>query len=71
MYCFRNQSNMPTEVLKKKAKTKWNVDVHHSSLYRDRKKHKRSFMESWVSNTIFFRTIVQQLEAQMLEVVSF
>jgi uncharacterized membrane protein len=71
MDCFRNQPNMPTKVLKKKAKTKWNVDVHHSSLYRVRKKHKRSSMESWVSNTIFFRTIVQQLEAQMLEVVSF
>jgi hypothetical protein len=38
MDCFRNQLNMPIEVLKKKVKTKWNVDVHRSSLYRARKK---------------------------------
>jgi hypothetical protein len=38
MDCFRTQLNMPIEVLKKKVKTKWNVDVHRSSLYRARKK---------------------------------
>jgi hypothetical protein len=35
---FRDQSNMPIDVLKKKVKKKWNVEIHDSSLYRARKK---------------------------------
>jgi hypothetical protein len=34
---FREQPNIPIEVLKQKVKSKWNVDVHKSSLYRSRK----------------------------------
>jgi hypothetical protein len=33
---------MPINVLKKKVKKKWNVDVHDSSLYRARKKAQES-----------------------------
>jgi hypothetical protein len=35
---FREQPNMPIDVLHKKVKAKYNVDVHVSSLYRARKK---------------------------------
>jgi hypothetical protein len=38
MDCFKTQPNMLIEVLKKKVKTKWNADVHRSSLHRARKK---------------------------------
>jgi hypothetical protein len=33
---------MPIDVLRKKVKNKWNVDVHVSSLYRARKKARES-----------------------------
>jgi hypothetical protein len=36
------QPNMPIDVLRKKVKNKWNVDVHVSSLYRARKKARES-----------------------------
>jgi len=42
MDSFRDQPNMPIDVLKKKVKKKWNVDVHDSSLYRARKKAQES-----------------------------
>jgi len=35
---FRDQPNMPVEVLKKKVKKKWNVEIHPSTLYRARKR---------------------------------
>ncbi|XP_062147727.1 uncharacterized protein LOC133856686 [Alnus glutinosa] len=35
---FRDQPNMPIEVLKKKVKKKWNVEIHPSTLYRARKR---------------------------------
>lgn len=35
---FRNQPNMPIDVLQKEVKSRWNVDVHVSSLYRAKKK---------------------------------
>jgi hypothetical protein len=35
---FREQPNMPIEILHKKVNSKYNVDVHVSSLYRARKK---------------------------------
>ncbi|XP_062164888.1 uncharacterized protein LOC133871456 [Alnus glutinosa] len=35
---FRDQPNMLVEVLKKKVKTKWNVKIHPSTLYRARKR---------------------------------
>jgi hypothetical protein len=38
MDCFKDQTNMPIDVLKKNVKKKWNVEIHHSSLYRARKK---------------------------------
>jgi hypothetical protein len=38
MDSFRDQSNMFIDVLNKKVKKKWNVDIHHSSLYRARNK---------------------------------
>jgi hypothetical protein len=38
MDSFREQPNMPIDVLEKKLKAKYNVDVHMSSLYRARKK---------------------------------
>jgi len=38
MDCFRDQPNMPIDVLKKKVKKKWNVEIHDNSLYRARKK---------------------------------
>jgi small nuclear ribonucleoprotein (snRNP)-like protein len=38
MDCFKDQPNMPIDVLKKKVKKKWNVELHDSSLYRARKK---------------------------------
>jgi hypothetical protein len=38
MESFREQPNMTTEVLQKKVKSKYNVDVHVSSLYRARNK---------------------------------
>jgi hypothetical protein len=41
MDSFREQPNMPIDVLRKKVKNKWNVDVHVSSLYRVRKKKKQ------------------------------
>jgi hypothetical protein len=37
MESFRNQPDLPIKVLKKEVKSKWNVDVHMSSLYRARK----------------------------------
>jgi hypothetical protein len=42
MDSFREQPNMPIDVLCKKVKNKWNVDVHVSSLYRARKKARES-----------------------------
>lgn len=42
MDSFRDQPNMPIDVLKKKVKKKWNVDVHDSSLYMARKKAQES-----------------------------
>jgi len=42
MDSFRDQPNMPIDVLKKKVKKKWNVDVHDNSLYRARKKAQES-----------------------------
>jgi hypothetical protein len=38
MESFRNQPNLPIDVLMKEVKAKWNVDAHPSSLYRARKK---------------------------------
>ncbi|XP_059432949.1 uncharacterized protein LOC132166186 [Corylus avellana] len=38
MDSFREQPNMPIDILQKKVKAKWNVDVHVSSLYRARKR---------------------------------
>ncbi|XP_062176167.1 uncharacterized protein LOC133881254 [Alnus glutinosa] len=35
---FRDQPNMPVEVLKKKEKKKWNVEIHPGTLYRARKR---------------------------------
>jgi hypothetical protein len=35
---FRDQSNMPIDVLKKKVKKKWSVEIHPSSLYKARKR---------------------------------
>jgi hypothetical protein len=42
MDSFMEQPNMPIDVLRKKVKNKWNVDVHVSSLYRARKKARES-----------------------------
>jgi hypothetical protein len=38
MESFRNQPNLPIDVLQKEVKTKLNVDACPSSLYRVRKK---------------------------------
>jgi hypothetical protein len=38
MDSFKEQPSMPIDVLQKKVKAKWNVDIHMSSLYRARKK---------------------------------
>jgi hypothetical protein len=38
MVIFRDQLNMPIEVLKKKVKKMWNVNIHKTSLYTARKK---------------------------------
>jgi hypothetical protein len=45
MDSFMEQQNMPIDVLRKKVKNKWNVDVHVSSLYRARKKARESIYE--------------------------
>jgi hypothetical protein len=38
MDSFSEQPNMPIDVLHKKVRDKWNVDVYVSSLYKARKK---------------------------------
>ncbi|XP_059434845.1 uncharacterized protein LOC132167826 [Corylus avellana] len=47
MDSFREQPNMPIDVLQKKVKSKYNVDVHVSSLYRARKKARESIYEKF------------------------
>jgi len=42
---FRDQPNMPVEVLKKKVKKKWNVEIHDSTLYRVRKRAQEMIYE--------------------------
>jgi hypothetical protein len=42
---FRDQPNMPINVLNKKVKKKWNVKIHDSSLYRARKKAQQTIYE--------------------------
>jgi hypothetical protein len=41
MDSYRNQQNMPINVLQKEVKMKWNVDVHTSFLYRARRKRQQ------------------------------
>jgi hypothetical protein len=43
---FRDQLNMPIDVLKKKVKKKWNVDIQDSSLYWQGRRHKRPYLGS-------------------------
>jgi hypothetical protein len=45
MDSFREKPNMPIDVLRKKVKNKWNVDVLVSSLYRAREKARESIYE--------------------------
>jgi hypothetical protein len=72
---------MPIDVLRKKVKNKWNVDVHVSSLYRARKKARESIYEkldeqyhrlwdycSMVRSTNVGSCLILMVERPMLEV---